>query len=160
MERNIALVQERAKNDADLDDTWVDDEREHEDLQRQVNENCAFSFAVQVIHNFRLSICPIQLSSRNSSPDNDFVDVEGTERPHSSASASSQKFDGPSVIPAMPEIKRGRGRPRKNRDNLEEGTCNGCSCVAVECHVFFNFISSFLWKKNCQMECIQSLNLN
>lgn len=37
MERNIALVQERAKNDADLDDTWVDDEREHEDLQRQVN---------------------------------------------------------------------------------------------------------------------------
>lgn len=37
LERNIALVQERAKNDADLDDTWVDDEREHEDLQRQVS---------------------------------------------------------------------------------------------------------------------------
>lgn len=39
LERNIALVQERAKNDADLDDTWVDDEREHEDLQRQVSES-------------------------------------------------------------------------------------------------------------------------
>lgn len=64
------------------------------------------------------------MSSRNSSPDNDFVDVEGTERPHSSASASSQKLDGPSIIPALPEIKRGRGRPRKNRDNLEEGKSN------------------------------------
>lgn len=39
LERNIAIVQERAKNDADLDDTWVDDEREHEDLQRQVSDN-------------------------------------------------------------------------------------------------------------------------
>lgn len=69
-----------------------------------------------------------QLSSRNSSPDNDFVDVEGTERPHSSASASSQKFDGLSTLPLLPEIKRGRGRPRKNRDNLEEGKffCDYC----------------------------------
>lgn len=78
-------------------------------------------------------ISKFQLSSRNSSPDNDFVDVEGTERPHSSASASSQKFDGPSVIPALPEIKRGRGRPRKNRDNLEEGKFFGRD----QCHVFF-----------------------
>ena len=60
--------------------------------------------------------------SRNSSPDNDFVDVEATERPLSSASMYSQKHPaGPSLIPAMPEVKRGRGRPRKNRDNLEEG---------------------------------------
>lgn len=28
---------------------------------------------------------------------------------------------GPSIIPALPEVKRGRGRPRKNRDNLEDG---------------------------------------
>lgn len=142
MERNIALVQERAKNDADLDDTWVDDEREHEDLQRQVK-----TFHLTMT---RSEVSPIffffisQLSSRNSSPDNDFVDVEGTERPHSSASASSQKFDGMSSMP-LPEIKRGRGRPRKHRDNLEEGKCYGCD----QCNDFFfpTFFST---------ECVQS----
>lgn len=60
------------------------------------------------------------MSSRASSPDNDFVDVEGTGRPLSGASMSSQKA-GPSLIDGLPEAKRGRGRPRKNRDNLEDG---------------------------------------
>ncbi len=86
----------------------------------------------------------LQLSSRNSSPDNDFVDVEGTERPHSSASASSQKFDGPSLIPAMPEIKRGRGRPRKNRDNLEEGESVGRGTVSRYFLFTFFFLDTYL----------------
>lgn len=38
----------------------------------------------------------------------------------SAASTSSQKA-GTSMIDALPELKRGRGRPRKNRDNLEDG---------------------------------------
>lgn len=62
------------------------------------------------------------LSRNNSSPDNDFVDVEGGhDRPMSAASGSSMHRAGPSIIPAQPEIKRGRGRPRKNRDNLADG---------------------------------------
>lgn len=62
--------------------------------------------------------------SRASSPDNEFVDVESTDRPHSSASGSSQKHAGPSTIPPTPEVKRNRGRPRKTRDNLEDGKQN------------------------------------
>lgn len=90
----------------------------------------------------------LQRMSRNSTPENDFVDVEGTDRPPSAASTSSQKATtiittnttitatttttsniavmtpptGPPIIPAMPEIKRGRGRPRKlPKDHIEEG---------------------------------------
>lgn len=52
--------------------------------------------------------------SRNSSPDNDFVDVESTEnRPSSSA---SMKQPRPPLIPAVPEVKRNRGRPRKIKE--------------------------------------------
>lgn len=129
----------------------MDDEREHEDLQRQVNFYIFFCQQKLSIFSraFVFSFFTFQLSSRNSSPDNDFVDVEGTERPHSSASASSQKFDGPSVIPALPEIKRGRGRPRKNRDNLEEGKSFGChQCWGFFLHFFF--LNS--------MECIKICN--
>lgn len=118
MERNIALVQERAKNEADLDENWVEDDHDQEDLGRHI-------------------------SSRNSSPDNDFVDVESTERPLSSASTSSQKIGdrgGPPIIPAMPEVKRGRGRPRKNRDNLEEG-----KWIAVDVFFLFYYLFCFFF---------------
>lgn len=65
--------------------------------------------------------------SRNSSPDNDFVDVETTDnRPHSAASGTSQKQSGPALIPAMPEVKRNRGRPRKFKENTEEGMQKIC----------------------------------
>lgn len=50
---------------------------------------------------------------RSSSPENDFIDIEGMDRPLSSASTSSQNKPGPSLIPAVPEVKRSRGRPRK-----------------------------------------------
>lgn len=59
--------------------------------------------------------------SRASSPENDFVDVESTDnRPHSSASGTSQKqsISGTGVLP---ESKRSRGRPRKFKENSEEG---------------------------------------
>lgn len=57
-------------------------------------------------------------TSRASSPDNDFVDVESTidNRPHSSASVSLLKQSGPQLISPMPEVKRNRGRPRKLKD--------------------------------------------
>lgn len=87
------MLQERAKNEPDFDDTWGNDD--NEDLSRHI-------------------------SSRNSSPDHDYVDIEGGERPVSSASMGSQKL-GPPIIQPLPEVKRSRGRPRKivNRD-LEE----------------------------------------
>lgn len=59
--------------------------------------------------------------SRASSPENDFVDVETTDnRPHSSASGASQKQSTSSGTTA-PENKRSRGRPRKFKENSEEG---------------------------------------
>lgn len=78
------------------------------------------------------------------------MDVESTERPLSSASTSSQKMDrgGPPIIPAMPEVKRGRGRPRKNRDNLEEGKW-------LQIYVFFYFSLTF---SMCVM-CICMVNV-
>lgn len=39
-------------------------------------------------------------------------------------------------MPLLPEIKRGRGRPRKNRDNLEEGESFGRDY----CYVLFTFL--------------------
>lgn len=64
--------------------------------------------------------------SRASSPENDFVDVESTDnRPHSSASQTSQKQSGSSGPSALSEIKRNRGRPRKLKDISDEGMLNG-----------------------------------
>lgn len=78
--------------------------------------------------------------SRHSSPDNDFVDIESTERPHSSASGTSQKH-GPQIIAALPEVKRNRGRPRKMKENVEEGKCDGSHCHPIEnvsvCNSYF-----------------------
>lgn len=60
--------------------------------------------------------------SRASSPENDFVDVESTDnRPQSSASGNSQR-PSTSGMPITPEAKRNRGRPRKFKENSEEGT--------------------------------------
>lgn len=56
-----------------------------------------------------------------STPDNEFVDVEATDRPLSSASTSSQRQQGLQLIDALPEVKRSRGRPRKVRDTIEDG---------------------------------------
>lgn len=69
--------------------------------------------AVELIH-----FSFIHQTSRASSPDNDFVDVESTidNRPHSSASVSLLKQSGPQLISPMPEVKRNRGRPRKLKD--------------------------------------------
>lgn len=102
-------MQERARADADLDDTWGGDDQEY-DFHR---------------------------TSRSSTPENDFIDVEGNERPHSAASQRGgfmSTNSGPSTsaagsgIPPLPpppqsDVKRGRGRPRKQRDTtVEEGT--------------------------------------
>lgn len=72
--------------------------------------------------------------SRSSTPDNDFVDVESTDRPHSSASGSQKH--GPPIIPAMPEVKRNRGRPRKTRDNLEDGKWGESLFQAFNVHIY------------------------
>lgn len=90
-------MQERARNEAELDATWADDE--HDDLGRNI-------------------------SSRASTPDHDFIDIEGGDRPLSSNSTSSQqqhKQLGPPLILPMPEVKRSRGRPRKFPEHSEEG---------------------------------------
>lgn len=59
--------------------------------------------------------------SRASSPENDFVDVESTDRPQSAASGNSQRPSTSSGLPVTPETKRNRGRPRKFKENSEEG---------------------------------------
>lgn len=60
--------------------------------------------------------------SRASSPENDFVDVESTDnRPQSSASGNSQRPSTSTGLPITPETKRIRGRPRKFKENSEEG---------------------------------------
>lgn len=101
LEGNIALVQERARNEAELDVTWAEDEHEHDhDVQE---------------HDLSRHL------SRTSTPDNEFVDVEATDRPLSSASTSSQRQHGLQLIDALPEVKRSRGRPRKVRDTIEDG---------------------------------------
>ncbi|XP_037910415.1 transcription initiation factor TFIID subunit 1 isoform X2 [Hermetia illucens] len=92
LEQNISRVQERARADVDLDVTWDHDEQDFETSR----------------------------TSRASTPENEFVDVEN-ERPPSAASQTSQKATlGPPIIPPMPEVKRGRGRPRKRRYPVEE----------------------------------------
>lgn len=78
--------------------------------------------------------------SRHSSPDNEFVDVETTERPHSSASGTSQKQSGPQIIAALPEVKRNRGRPRKFKETSEEGECN----LELTAEKIVNFVSTYL----------------
>lgn len=110
LEKNIALVQERVKIEAEMDDTWADDdndERNVRQFRRMMNASWIYSFFYLVFQ-----------TSRASSPDNDFVDVESTtdNRPHSSASVSLLKQSGPQLIAPMPEVKRNRGRPRKLKD--------------------------------------------
>ncbi|KAM7364185.1 TATA-box binding protein associated factor 1 isoform 2-T2 [Cochliomyia hominivorax] len=108
LEQNIAKVQERARADAELDDTWNADDQDYDYVR----------------------------TSRSSTPENDFIDVEGNERPTTSASsvASFQRgigghislTTGQTPTPQTPDmappndIKRGRGRPRKQRDTVEE----------------------------------------
>lgn len=69
---------------------------------------------------FLLLLLLLQMS-RASSPENDFVDVESTDnRPHSSASGTSQKQSiSGACVPSG--SKRSRGRPRKFKENSEEG---------------------------------------
>lgn len=107
MEQNIAKVQERARADAELDDNWGGDDPDYDYVR----------------------------TSRSSTPENDFIDVEGNEKPSPSTStASFQRGIGghislttgqttgqtPDMAPPL-DIKRGRGRPRKQRDTVEEG---------------------------------------
>lgn len=107
MEQNIAKVQERARADADLDENWAGDDHEYDYMR----------------------------TSRSSTPENDFIDVEENERPSTSTVASFQRGIGghislttgqaaqvktPDMAPPL-DIKRGRGRPRKHRDTVEEG---------------------------------------
>lgn len=76
-------------------------------------------------------------TSRSSTPENDFIDVESNERMSTSTAASFQRGIGgyislttgqtaqiqtPDMAPPV-DIKRGRGRPRKQRDTVEEGKC-------------------------------------
>ncbi|XP_037823798.1 transcription initiation factor TFIID subunit 1 isoform X1 [Lucilia sericata] len=106
LEQNIAKVQERARADAELDDTWGGDDQDYDYMR----------------------------TSRSSTPENDFIDVEGNERPSTSTAASFQRGIGghislttgqpataqtPDMAPPV-DIKRGRGRPRKHRDTVEE----------------------------------------
>ncbi|XP_004536590.1 transcription initiation factor TFIID subunit 1 isoform X1 [Ceratitis capitata] len=117
LEQNISKVQERARADAELDDTWCGDDQDYDFPHR---------------------------TSRSSTPENDFIDVEGNERPTTSAAASTSSsalqrgFIGGITIPAPvqpgssndmappapSDIKRGRGRPRKQRDTVEEVKIN------------------------------------
>ncbi|XP_073816142.1 TATA-box binding protein associated factor 1 isoform X2 [Musca autumnalis] len=105
LEQNIAKVQERARVDADLDDTWGGVEDQEYDYTR---------------------------TSRSSTPENEFIDVEGNERPSSSSNATLHRGIGglislntgssmqnPDMQPPN-DVKRGRGRPRKHRDTNEE----------------------------------------
>ncbi|XP_037955889.1 transcription initiation factor TFIID subunit 1 isoform X1 [Teleopsis dalmanni] len=95
LEQNISRVQERARADIEMDDTWGGDEQDY-DYNR---------------------------TSRSSTPD-EFVDVEGNEP--SSSSSLQRAFggtglnDGSFNAPPPPDVKRGRGRPRKQRDTVEE----------------------------------------
>ncbi|TMW43172.1 hypothetical protein DOY81_011743 [Sarcophaga bullata] len=106
LEQNIAKVQERARADAELDDNWGGDDQDYDYVR----------------------------TSRSSTPENDFIDVEGNEKPSPSTStASFQRGIGghislttgqtsgqtPDMAPPV-DIKRGRGRPRKQRDTVEE----------------------------------------
>uniref|UniRef100_T1PIQ4 Bromo domain-containing protein n=1 Tax=Musca domestica TaxID=7370 RepID=T1PIQ4_MUSDO len=105
LEQNIAKVQERARVDADLDDTWGGVEDQEYDYTR---------------------------TSRSSTPENEFIDVEGNERPSSSSNATLQRGIGGLIslntgsnvqnqdMQPPIDIKRGRGRPRKLRDVNEE----------------------------------------
>lgn len=58
----------------------------------------------------------------------------------SAASNSSQKA-GTSSSMLMPEGKRGRGRPRKNRGNLEDGE-HYCYCVS---YFIFGIVENYIY---------------
>lgn len=85
LEENIVRVQEKAREDAELDGSWDHSDMEHEMSHRYGRY------------------------SRSTTPEFDF-DMESEFRP------PSRGYSKPSTseIPAQPEVKRGRGRPRKN----------------------------------------------
>lgn len=109
MEQNISKVQERARADADLDDAWCGDEQDYDYMRM----------------------------SHSSTPE--FIDVESNDRPPTSTfTPTMQRGIGgnitlstgmpttnisDSTIPQQPtsDVKRGRGRPRKQRDTVEGG---------------------------------------
>lgn len=105
LERNIALVQERARNEADIE--WEDDERDSK---------------VSLLYSNYLKGKPYYFSkyfqgSRDTSPEFGEGDTSNLERPSSSLSMASGR-PGPSGVGKMRE-KRSRGRPRKMQH--EEG---------------------------------------
>lgn len=80
--------------------------------------------------------------SRASSPGDDYIDVEGhtgltlvtPNSIHRSMGADTSLSRGISPVrkpatPAGSEVKRGRGRPRKQRDPVEEGMSSSCFIV-------------------------------
>ncbi|KAI9580485.1 transcription initiation factor TFIID subunit 1 isoform X1 [Glossina fuscipes] len=107
LEQNISKVQERARADADLDDAWCGDEQDYDYMRM----------------------------SHSSTPE--FIDVESNDRPVTSTfTPTMQRGIGgnitlstgmptanlsDSTIPQQPtsDVKRGRGRPRKQRDTVE-----------------------------------------
>ena len=113
------MVQERARVDGEMDYTW--DHDDHENDLRRISQ----------------------------SPENDFVDVEGHDhRPLSARSGSSQRTAQSQIIPALPEIKRGRGRPRKIRDTVEDGKLINFIINSIRKIIFFIYylycIANFL----------------
>lgn len=112
LEENIMKTQERARANApEFEEAWGNDDY---DLSR----------------------------SRASSPGDDYIDVEGhgglglitPNSIHRSMGADTNLSHGTAPIrrPPMPagsEVKRGRGRPRKQRDPVEEGMSSQCSVL-------------------------------
>jgi hypothetical protein len=138
LENNIALVQEKARNDAELDDTWAEYEGYAGEHSRHV---CIFqSSVISNISEYLVIYFPIQGDGRSSSPENDYVDIEGDrhiDRHIGAPSSSLQK--APPIIPALPEVKRSRGRPRKLNTTVEDGK------YAKDC-----MFHSFLFQRNKQ----------
>ncbi|XP_026471669.1 transcription initiation factor TFIID subunit 1-like [Ctenocephalides felis] len=91
LEANILIVQQRAKEQAELDGVWGDEDNftiaEPEFKRLQTDDNSTHSIG---------------------NDDFDFVDIEGEGTAHS---GNRSNFS---------DIKRGRGRPRKIRENSEE----------------------------------------
>lgn len=94
LEKNIALVQERARNEAEIE--WEDDERDSKYFQ----------------------------GSRDTSPDHEFGEGEASnlERPSSSASMASVRPGlGGGLSKTNPDGKKVRGRPRKLQHEEDGG---------------------------------------
>jgi len=129
-------VQEKARNDAELDDSWADYEGYGGEHSRQVSENFSNSQ-----YNLLIAVEKLQ-GDRGSSPENDFVDIEG-DRPSTSKAAP--------IIPAMPEVKRSRGRPRKLNTTVEDGKhlseiIRMPHFVSLWQKIFFKILAVFFFK--------------